>query len=137
MGRETSVLPSVSTNTMDDRPQLPRLGLPERMLQKIGFYYHPVLYVSISSPYYRKFRDSDPRNYRIMLCLLASPYVVFYPTCRQYCDAASCRYYRFNIFSALLLFFLFIVYRASERQEDTPIIPTTGTQQREGRADKV
>lgn len=50
MGTETSPPSSVSTDAMDDHPHSPRLGLPERMLQKMGFYHNPVLYVSISSP---------------------------------------------------------------------------------------
>ena len=44
---EISVPPSAS-NAMDEHP-VPPLGLPELMLQKIGYYHHPVLYVSISS----------------------------------------------------------------------------------------
>jgi len=92
---------------MADRPDRPRLGLPELMLQKMGFYHHPVLYIRvISSPNYPMFCHSDPLLSRIMLCLLASPCVVVYPICRQYCDAASCRYYRFNIYSALMLFLI-------------------------------
>ncbi|CRL18554.1 unnamed protein product [Penicillium camemberti] len=43
MGTETSPPSSVSTDAMDDHPHSPRLGLPERMLQKMGFYHNPVL----------------------------------------------------------------------------------------------
>lgn len=129
MGTETSPPSSVSTDAMDDHPHSPRLGLPERMLQKMGFYHNPVLYVSISS--------SDPVLYRTMICLIASPYVVVYPICRHYCDAASCRYYRFNLFSALLLFFLFINYRASTRKDNTPTILRTKTPQQDKQAEKV
>ena len=77
-----------------------------------------------------------PVLYRIMICLITFPYVVVYPICRQYCDAASCRYYRFNLFSALLLFFLFINYRASARKDNTPTILRTETQKHRNKRSK-
>jgi hypothetical protein len=131
-----SVPPSAS-NAIDDRP-LPHLGLPELMLQKMGYYQHPVLYVSISS-HKRLFHNSDPMLNSVMLCLFASPLVVLYPICRQYCDADSCRYYRSNTFYILVLFFMFIIWRALNRKEEENSHSTymTGTQQREERTEKV
>jgi hypothetical protein len=133
---EISVPPSAS-NAMDDRP-VPPLGLPELMLQKIGYYQHPVLYVPISS-HKHLFRDSDPVLNSVMLCLFASPLVVLYPICRQYCDADSCRYYGSNTFYILVLFFMFIIWRAINRKEkeNSQAISMTGTQQRQERAEKA
>ncbi|KAJ9485356.1 hypothetical protein VN97_g8004 [Penicillium thymicola] len=113
---EISVPPSAS-NTMDEHP-VPPLGLPELMLQKIGYYHHPVF---------------------VMLCLFASPFVVLYPICRQYCDVDSCRYYRSITFYILILFFVFILWRAMDQKEkeNSQPISTTGTGQREERADKA
>jgi hypothetical protein len=71
-----------------------------------------------------------------MLSLLASPYVVFYPICRQYCEADSCRYYRFNILSALMPFFLVIIYRADARKENSSK-STADMEQREERTEKI
>lgn len=41
-------VPPSASNAMDKYP-VPLFGVPELMLQKIGYYHHPVLYVSISS----------------------------------------------------------------------------------------
>ncbi|KAJ5592860.1 hypothetical protein N7537_009764 [Penicillium hordei] len=114
---EISVPPSAS-DAMDNRP-VPPLGLPELMLQKMGYYQH-LVYVTIG--------------------LLASPLVVLYPICRQYCDADSCRYYRSITFYILVFFFLFIIWRAMNRKEkeDSDAMSMIGTRhKREERAEKV
>lgn len=49
MGMKTPVSSSMSSDVTDDRTQTSQLGLPETILQKLGFYRHPVLYVPILS----------------------------------------------------------------------------------------
>lgn len=52
MGMKTSVFSSVFTDAMNDRPYIPQPGPPELMLQRLGFFSHPILYASISNPDY-------------------------------------------------------------------------------------
>lgn len=74
-----------------------------------------------------------------MLCLFASPLVVLYPICRQYCDPDSCRYYRSITFNILVFFFILVVWRAINRKEkeNSQAIRMTGTQQQEEQAENV
>ena len=81
----------------------------------------------------------------LILCLiasrfvLASPLVVLYPICRQYCDPDSCRYYRSITFYILVFFFIFVIWRAIYRKEkeNSQAIRVTGTQQQEEQAENV
>jgi hypothetical protein len=129
-------VPSSASNVMDNRP-VP-LGLPELILQKMGYYQHPVLYVYIPS-HKHLFRDSNIVLNSVTVCLLASPLVVLYPICRQYCDPDSCRYYRSITFYILVFFFIFIIWRAIDRKEkeNPQAVRMTGAQQQEEQAENV
>lgn len=94
---------------INDRPDI-KLGVPELVLNKLGYWSHPFLQAP-SSQLDSIDHNTDPRLYRFTTFLFGSPYLFFSTVCLQYCDADSCRFYRDSVWCWIAIIFSLLMMR--------------------------
>lgn len=101
------------TDAANDGPRL-ESGPPERLLEKPGYFSHPILYAPFTPSV---IRTNNRAPGRFMTCLWASPYLLFTFACLQYCDAILCLDLRDGTLLLICLLSLILIVRTSDRVE--------------------